>query len=490
MGDGRGCPTRTAPVGGREAPQAFDGGHLMLRTVELCMAWALYCEGPLQALDWRVWLACHELVERRRHAGRGKRGRQRGELRPSYTRGEVRDLVGGGGEKVRDSLRRLGRVGLVRFSPERIVFATSPDELLVDDLAPVFRMAAAMPERRPRFPMPRRTLRMLCGSTRKSTAAVVFDALLRCCFFHRGRGWDTAGRCIASSVAEAFGLSERAVHRARRHLEELEWMERLAPESARERALENRFGARYAVSLTFARTVGERGLSTPEMSCRSAASDPRMSCPESDRSLSSRTKDQRPGASPPGPRSDFSSRKGGGLPEPNWRRLVSEDLASIPRLMVLFDQVLELGHVGDAFMDRLNFCGAAQRARAKGTSNPCGLFRRLVERGLWAHVTNDDEESVRAPLTRFLNGEPEREERATERPRRRLSDDARFVQRVLAACRNRGLRQRETIFRELNRRHPEWSEPRWGRALAELEPENDDDCGGCDPCGFAAVGWS
>ena len=143
----------------------FDGGHIELPTLELCMVWGLY-RHELHALDWRVWLACRELVERRKHTGRRPRGRRTKPLTPSYTRDEVRDLVGGGGEKVRDSLARLRRVGLVHFHADRIEFAKSPDQLAeAIDLEPVFAMAAAMPEKRSRFPLPQ-----ICWSGRSSIA--------------------------------------------------------------------------------------------------------------------------------------------------------------------------------------------------------------------------------------------------------------------------------------------------------------------------------
>ena len=483
----------------------FDGAHIELQTLELCMVWALYRWGPLQALDWRVWLACRELVERRRHTGRRPRGRSTKPLTPSYTREEVRDLVGGGGGKVRDSIRRLEQAGLVRFRPDRIEFATSPDQLTPEkvpagSLTPgrgdasaqaVFEMAARMPKRRARFPLPRRTLRMLCGSTKKTTAATVFGTLLTCCFYERGRGWDpdgVGGRVKASWIAEAFGVCKRSVERAREHLVELGWMEQPEPENGWEWVKRNKGGARCVVNRQFARTVRERELSTPEMSPRLRSNAPEMSPPDSEQTLSSRTKHQKPERSAPGPQADVSRTKGGRLPEPNWKQLVTADLESIPRLVSLFDQVVRHGILDGGGVERLNFCAAAQRARAKGTSNPCGLFRAMVERKRWADISNDDEEAVRAPLARFLNGEPEQVVRSSAIPQRRarLSEDARFAQRVLCACQNRGIRQRDVIFRELNRRHPEWSEARWGRALAEFDSSNHNDCG----LALETAGWA
>ena len=463
-----------------EAHAAFDGGHLTLRTLDVCMVWGLFREQVVRARDVRVWLACRELAEQRRLAARKRRASRARPLTPSYARDEVARLTGGGGEAARDSLRRLERVGLLRFRPDGIEFATSPDELDAE-LETVMAMQRAMPKKRSKFPMPRRTLRMVCGSTTKSTLAAVFGQLIWCCYFHRDGGWSTAGRVKASWIADTFGLSERSVDRARKHLVELGWMDRLEPSDGREHVMENRFGARFEVRLDFARTVGElstgkssgNGLSTAGMSPRRARNGARLSPPESNLSLSSRCKHQEPGGqAPQTPRSGFSSKD---KKAPDWNHLVPGDLVDVGRLMELFDQAHGRGLLeGDSFTERLNFAAAAQRARARGTANPCGLFRWLVERRQWSHITNSDEEAVRRPLTRYLNGEPERDERSTERtPRRRLSEDALFVQRVLLACRNRGIRQKAVIFREVTTRYPEWTDERWGRALEELELPND-----------------
>lgn len=469
----------------REGARTFDGGYIDLPTLELCMVWTLYRNGPLQALDWRVWLACHELQERREQAARRPRRRPHREpLTPSYTREEVRGLVGGGGGKVRDSLRRLEQAGLVKFRAERIEFAKSPDQLSPDvALGPVFEMASRMPERRPHFPMPRRTLRLLCGSTAPAKAAVVFGTLLRCCFLKRGHGWNPVGWVKASWIGETFAVSKRHVERVRKELVRDDWMRMPEPENGWEWVKRNKHGAKCTVNLQFARTVRERELSTPEMSARSAQRAPEMSAPESEQTLSTRTKNQTPERSAPGPQSGVSRTKGGELPEPRWRNILVEDLTSIPRLMVLFDQVLALGQVGDAFMDRLNFCAAAQRARAKGSLNPPGLFRRIVDRKLWENVTNDDEEAVRVPLTRFLNGEPDKVVRSSEAPRSRprLSEDARRVQRVLISARNRlGIRCTDRVFAEVRKRkgNAAWTEERWESALEELQLGNDYD--GCE----------
>jgi len=63
---------------------------------------------------------------------------------------------------------------------------------------------------------------------------------------------------------------------------------------------------------------------------------------------------------------------------------------------------------------RLVFVGVAEKALMRGTRNPCGLFRRLVERKLRHHITQDDEDSAHRRLKEHLYGKPERTTEASE----------------------------------------------------------------------------
>jgi hypothetical protein len=111
---------------------------------------------------------------------------------------------------------------------------------------------------------------------------------------------------------------------------------------------------------------------------------------------------------------------------------------------------------------------AAEHARAIGTTNPCGLFVRLVRSG-WLHfAAPDDETAASVRLRRHLYGTraaaPERRSPAGRQVE--LSDDARLVQAVRAAVARSGYRG--DAFPFLKREKPEWSRERWDRALEEL----------------------
>lgn len=391
-----------------EPAPKLEGGYIPVRTIELCMAWGLLLGGDLRPFDIRVWLAVHELRARRAHAGKDRA--------PRYRVDELTRLVGGGGGTLKASLRRLRATRLVRWSEGGPEVATSPEELVTANLEPVWGIYRAMPAKRKRVPVPRRVLRLLAGGVKRSVLATALGQLVCCLFYHRGKGWNPKGSCKASWIAETFGLSERSVIRARQHLEGLGWLRRV--ESPGQWHL-NRYGATYEVNLLWARTAEEfsktharQKFSTAELSPPCARNGTRLSPPESDQTLSTRrNKHQNPSS---GGSAGVSRGKGGkkkSLPKATLRNLIPEDLASVPRLMELFDQAVSRGLVREGFMERLNFAAAAEHARVRGSSNPCGLFFHVVSKKLWHYITDGDEEAVRRKVTAHLNGEPLEDER-------------------------------------------------------------------------------
>ncbi len=65
------------------------------------------------------------------------------------------------------------------------------------------------------------------------------------------------------------------------------------------------------------------------------------------------------------------------------------------RLLELYAQAVALGLVATSEWSRLRFVAAAEHARAIGTTNPCGLFARLVRGGSLHFATEGDEQAVR-----------------------------------------------------------------------------------------------
>ena len=116
------------------------------------------------------------------------------------------------------------------------------------------------------------------------------------------------------------------------------------------------------------------------------------------------------------------------------------------------------------------FVAAAERAVVRGTRNPCGLFRRLVERKLWHHITQGDKDAAHERLKRHFYGDMRKREpspRPVAPPRVELSQDARFAVTVTQALSQQGYRGEP--FHAVRREFPEWTQERWGRAVAEVD---------------------
>lgn len=468
----------TSEAGNRHKAVRFAGGSINIPALELCCVWTMLQEGHIRPLDARTWLACLEVRERRKFAGRGRT--------PAYEVAEVAALIGGTEIGARASIRRLQRAGLVRWTSSGPSFVESPENLAVVDVSSVLEMAALMPARRRSFPMPRRMLRLLAGGVKRSVLATVFGHLLRCPHYTKTKGWDPVGACKASWVAEAFGVSERSVKRARAHLvHELRW---LMPEEAEQWYL-NRNGGRFGVRLDWtgeARpSVGEgRGcseFSTAELSPPQGGTGTRLSPPESKQPSPSEIQKSTPGAERPRPPVESSTKKvGEGCPQ--LTRIRPEDLRSVPRVMELFDQALTSKAwrargwtPTDGYLERLNWAAAARRASVRGSINPCGVFVHLVSKRKWDHISNDDEEAVRRELAIWKNPEPETTECDQSRGRTQtsrplsLSKDGKTLRFVEATLRRHRVEASvRRVDRELSERGG-WSSDRIAAAREELE---------------------
>lgn len=483
----RGCQGGRGNSQGLQQPApsgaTIAGGYIPVTTQELCCVWGSLRDGLIRPLDVRTWLAAHEVAARRKFAPR--------DSRPVYEPEELARLVGsGGGEPgVRASLRRLGALGLVTWTAGGPRFIASVEDIQTDQIPEGVRdMLALMPRGRRTFPMPRRVLRLLAGGVTRAVLATVLGHLVRCVHHDARSGWSGEGATKASWVAEAFGLSERSVVRARAHLiEELRWLEPLeAPQW-----YQNAYGGRFRVDLAWG---GEAALPGPE----AAPGDARLSPPLApfDAGLSPPREEQISpseiqesdlgGEAPAPPRTDvFEPKKGEGskaLPPPRLGDVTCADLRHIPRVMELFDQALSSPvwrsrgwTPQDTPAERLNWAGAARRASVRGGPNPPGLFVHLVTRRLWGHVTGDDEDAVRVAYARWLNPEPPNEPARRggggltlfAPSRRALGPDASVIRRVEAVLRERApLTTRAEVDRELGRAG--WSPERIAAARAEL----------------------
>jgi hypothetical protein len=469
----------------------------------------------IRLVDLRVYFAACEMVARRCN--------RPAPLPSRYGLGELKRLTGLSPKRLRDSLRRLQAARLLAWSESAITFPASPGVVPLADRDGFRDFLDEVPNRRRLVPVPRRILRLLAGGARPALIATILGHLFRCLYFKGGQ-CQAVGRVKASWIADTFGIALRRVKQARQELIALGW---LVPLPSRQWAL-NRWGALIRINLEWSRLdglgpvpgaavkPGDSGADLPppapapgpELAPPPPDSGPELAPPDlPDEEPLQDDKNQEPASGgpagfyialqegrteetataepsgsatlsqpvPPAPSaapakapSPVASSAAG---TPNLRDVLPEDLKDTARLLLLYEQAVDLGLAASSEHGRLRFVAAAEHARVIGTRNPCGLFVRLVRGGLWHFATGDDEQAASVRLRRHLYGParevPAQPGRAVTRSEPVLSADARLVEAVLAAAAK--ARYRGDAFPLLKRAQPEWTRERWDKAVAELD---------------------
>ena len=451
--------------------QKAEGCYRPITVWQLVMSWWAFKEGHINALDLRTYFACHELDERRAAFVAARRANKEGarkDWKPEFTWQEIRTLTGGGGggeSAVRCSLRRLEAVGLLQARKSSIRFATSPDELTVENLETLFEMFRAITNRSRRIHVPRRLVRELAAGFSKAVTATVIAHLINCVYFHRSENaYRVDGRVKASWLASVFGVSERAVVDARHKLEELGFLSIVRGENQQ---LLNRFGLRVVIHIDWVRgqAVDDR-IADPQ-----ADSEHRIADPISNRSLFVPQSTNNSTPAEPGPSQAGVSRKQGEgkAAPPRLADIVPADFIDVHRQQTLHAEAVKRGLARDGEPGFLDFAALLERARAHG-KKPCALAAHLVWNKRYDYITQADEDAARVRVKEQLYGvtskrEPERE-RPSKRPVRvELSDDARLVKACLIVSKQKKLYAHPfTLARQMH----QWSRERWDVAEAEL----------------------
>jgi hypothetical protein len=455
------------------------GGFNLISITRLMMAWCAFREGHIGLKELRVYFALTEMQARRCGAKDGQT--------PEFALEELRKLVGGaGGEPLRESLRRLRRVGLIRtLSKEVIELSTNLDELTFDQ-TPVREALDKIPNNDRLIPVPRRIIRLIAGGARRTLIATLLGHLIRCLFYRRGMV-HSAGAVKASWVADIFGVSERRVHEQRQHLIELGILIAL---DTPQRVL-NRHGQWAAFNLDWSPVAageakspqaevveqdGAGGPVPPEPSPPPVEIPPRIVTPIEKPLKPLREEETRKPASG-GPAGFCQKDQDGKIPEPKLRDVRAEDLRDPARLMTLHAQAVEQGAISNSENERLNFFAAANHARVIGSRNPPGLFVKIVRSKLFGFLTQDDEDAARAQIRNLLypktapeqspRGGPYSASNGQTAKGPSLSDDARFVRDITRVLKQRGIPD-SSMWRLVNRERPEWTRERWDQALGEF----------------------
>ena len=388
-----------------------EGGFRIISTRQLCTAWAAYRLGLLGGfLGLRVYLALHEIAQRREAAacrrpattGDGK-AKARG---IALTLAELERLVGGaGGRCLRQSVRSLSAVGLVRCDAPRIAMVDDPLASASPELRAVAHAMLSRIHPNPRvrerpLAIPRRLLRYLARPGCPAVAATLLGHALRC-LWRRGHDHRMVGSCSAEFVARVFGLHVRTVKTARGRLQTESWLRSIPAPCWHVQ----RFGGRWAITSPVAQ---RRPALQPPASTESPPprdrSDTKTPPPDTQRTLPTEVQQPEPAVR----RGLVSAAGGSRRKAADLRHVQPGDLRDDGCLLSLLRQAVAQRWLTTSDADRLRGFAAAEHALRVGTHNPAGLFAWMLRRRCWGFITAADEDQARARLRRHeTRGETE-----------------------------------------------------------------------------------
>lgn len=189
------------------------GGYVLVCGRHLLAVWASYRAGLLRWADVRLWLAVHEVAERRSVAGLSGGA--------SIRHAELAAMIGSSRERdAGSSLLRLETSGAVIVDRDagavRWVTTVAPGSHLRDDLGACASQHPSLVDRS--IPIPRRLLRWAASG--QATASEVAQLLIHCwrCCWARAGVFRSSGTCRAALASEALGCCPRSAKSARASL--------------------------------------------------------------------------------------------------------------------------------------------------------------------------------------------------------------------------------------------------------------------------------
>lgn len=338
----------------------------------------------------RVYMAVFVVVAVREAALRVARRKGGVEKPVRYEICELAALCGLTEGKVRRDLKSLERAELLQFGEKGISVRSAPlpglEELLQAVRSPL----------RP-IPVPRVLLRFLAREHRQGVARTMIGYMIRgLTLSRRGETVNGKGSVKLSWIATVCGISERAAHYARAELIELGW---ISKDTGSTQLKLNRDGAYFEINVLW-RPVRRDEISAPPPVRKPGVSAP----PLKDRKTPNGSQNQKTS-------SGVEIRKTGreNVSKPaNFKSVQMEDLLHLGRLETVYRDAARSGAVIPSESLALNFVAAAVRARRCKSGDAVRIFAGIVRRGLWHHITCEEEDIARRALARIREDAPER----------------------------------------------------------------------------------
>ncbi len=365
-------------------------GYKTISLTELCNGVGAFLSGAISLETLRVYLGCFEILairEAARHSQTKKR--EKGTHLVRYQPSELQRLLPGSTEVgIMKALKKLRKIQLLTFSESSITVSQS---LLPFGREMLSRVGDGRCETR-LIPVPRTLLRYLCSVETKTLLLTTLGYVVRgLSLSPKTRSIKSRGTAKATWIADVFSLSERSVRYARR---ELIKMSLLSEDTTKSQRKLNRDGAYFEMNLLWGRVHKEESQIAPPP----AKNTPQIAPPIRDLETSYGSRDQK---TSPGLLKKEESEA-----PPTLRDVKRRDLNEFPRTKALYEEAVERGMIKPSQAAFLSWVSAAVRAKTTATNDPVKVFVGIVRRGLFHHVTNEQEERARQAIVRYQGVTP------------------------------------------------------------------------------------
>lgn len=292
---------------------------------------------------------------------------------------------------IRLGLRQLKNQGLATVRKKQITLNAFATELERDWLE-----SSGVGQRV--IPIPRRMLRFLAKSNKRSLILTTLAYLSRGAFIHRTKIKNT-GTAKVSWIAEQFNLSEASVKRARRELIALGF---ISPDTTESQRKLNRTGAYFTVNLDWnyeqeeqSEVVGEfkkdSAMTPPLVKKRSLMTPPYIETINSLQELETNKPAKRA--------SGFCKKK------ISFRNIKPEQIQKIPLLLMLYRSAIQQKALVHSERNLLNFFSSAVKAK-RGWTDPVKMFVWTV-RNDFKYITEEDEKRSMSLIKNYRSKHPE-----------------------------------------------------------------------------------
>ncbi len=218
------------------------------------------------------------------------------------------------------------------------------------------------------------------------------------CLWKKGKEIVSKGLVKASWVAKLCGISERAVHSARRWMQEKKFLTVL---EVTQHVL-NRFGGCFVIALQH---EGEGGAAKRRVLHNSKCS--RAAAGKSTNEFAPPYKKVLPLRKISTTNQKYNPAKGGeagflskNSEKPTLKDIKPNDLHRLSRLEELYKQAVAANWLKHSEENLRNFIAAAVRA-TRVSGDAVRIFVGIVRRGLWHHITQDQEDRAVQALKRY-----------------------------------------------------------------------------------------